>query len=130
MHIACVSSYGQYGCYELAFYVPTDPGSTSLDCRGHGCYLLELYALNGFADITNLTVSGCNECGDVADCVDQWQMHCGPAFERYAAFDGHIDSASSSSSSSTNECGLSDDHFVSELAASWTDGSGGGGDGD
>merc|ERR1719461_2165749 len=39
--ISCKSQYHEYGCYHMEFYIPPN---TQLECEGHGCYFLDLYA--------------------------------------------------------------------------------------
>lgn len=95
-YLYCRSEFGEQACYKTNLYAPkyNDLHSNNLprlaiSCEGHGCFYLNLYAINGYSDVT-LEVDGCSQCNSINDCVQNWFMYCGTDnnYGNLAIFDG------------------------------------------
>eukprot|EP01084_Bolivina_argentea_P055280 101352_1 len=86
MFISCKARYSDVGCYYTNFYVSSE--HTSVECEGHGCYSLKLYSLQGFTDIKDISVYGCDVCTSMDDCINSWRMYCGSSYSSYASWYG------------------------------------------
>ena len=93
-NLYCRSEFGEQGCYKTNIYSPQYDDSNdnkpklNINCEGHGCYYLNLYAINGYSDV-DISIDGCEQCESVNDCVQYWFMHCGANnYQMFDMFDG------------------------------------------
>ncbi len=60
----------------------------NINCRGHGCFYLNLYAINGCSDVNIKYFDGCQQCDSIDQCIQNWYMYCGSNYNNIAVFDG------------------------------------------